>query len=238
MTEMGGDGPFREEEPATETFSCPKCGHSLPVGTPICGNCGTILQGGTYVPEPLAASGIRPGAVIAVVLVVAVGLAAFLGREQIKDAVNWVTDTIESGTAGGDPGDTDLGGGRPGGGGKEGGGEGKEGRGGGGNDGPKRPEGARGVPEVVRELRAAGIPCSPAHVDSSDEYVATGNCQSNGQHVQINLYFTPQTIAFAREFYADFAFASVHRDNWWISGDTALMRRIHAAVGGRFQPPS
>ena len=232
MSQAGGGGPFdeHEDEAQVPTFSCPKCGHSLPVGTPICGNCGTILQGGSHVPEPLAASGIRPGAVITFALVVAVVVAVFLGREQIKDAIDSVSDAFETEAESGDPPDVDV----PFGG--NGGGEG--GKAGDGGGGARPPKGARGVPEVVRELRAAGIPCSPAHVDSSDEVVETGNCQSNGQHVQINIYFTPETMEFARDFYADFAFASVHRENWWISGDTALMRRIHAAVGGRFQPPS
>ena len=232
MTGTGGEGPFREEDPmaGTETFSCPKCGHQLAVGTPICGNCGTILQGGPHVPEPLAASGIRPGPIIVLALVVAVVVAVFLGREQIKDAIDSVSDAFETETEPGDQPDIDI----P----PIGGNGGDKGDKGGNDDGGRAQKGARGVPEVVRELRAAGIPCSPAHVDSSDEFVETGNCQSNGQHVQINLYFTPETMEFARNFYADFAFASVHRDNWWISGDTALMRRIHAAVGGRFQPPS
>ncbi len=231
MTGTGDDG-FEQDSGTTETFSCPKCGHQLPVGTPICGNCGTILQGGTYVPEPLAASGIRPGPIIAFALALAVIVAVFLGREQIKDAIDSVSDAFETETAQ-EPRDIDV----PEIGGGDGGGRNK---GGNGRDrSVARPQkGARGVPEVVRELRAAGIPCSPAHVDSSDEFVETGNCQSNGQHLQINLYFTPETMEFARDFYADFAFASVHRDNWWISGDAALMRRIHAAVGGRFQPPS
>lgn len=231
-------GPFdeHEDEPQVPTFACPKCGHSLEVGTPICGNCGTILQGGTHVPEPLAASGVRPGVVIAAALVVALGLGVFFAREQIGDAFDAVGDAVESGTQGTDSADPKTIGGGGGNGGGDGGNGGKSGGNGGG--GSNRPAGPRHVGQVVAEIRAAGIPCTGTRVDSSDEYVETGSCQSNGQHVQINLYFQPQTVAFAEDFYADFAFASVHRDNWWISGDTALMRRIHRALGGRFQPPS
>ncbi len=229
MTGTGGDGFDQPEESGPQTFPCPKCGHQLPVGTPICGNCGTILQGGTYVPEPLAAHGIRPGPVIAVALVAALGVAAFLGREQIKDVVDAVTDEFETETIREDAPPADVPGGNKGG-----------NKGGGDKGGAGRPdsEGARGVVQVARELRAAGIPCTQVKVDASDAFVESGSCQSNGQHVQINLYFTPETIEFARDFYADFAFASVHRDNWWISGDTALMRRIAAGLGARFRPPS
>ena len=222
----GGGGPY-QQEPQVQTFACPKCGHSLPVGTPICGNCGTILQGGTYVPEPLAARGVKPGAVITFAVAVALAIAGFVARDSIGDFFDSAAEQVESGTDSADPGTINEGGG----GGAGGGG------GGGGRDGD-RIEGPRHVAELVRRMRAAGIPCSPAKVDSSDGFVETGNCQSNGQHVQINLYFRPESFAFAKEFYADWAFASVHQDNWWISGDTALMRRIHAAIGGRFTPPS
>lgn len=233
----GGKSPFdeHEDEVQTPTFACPKCGHSLAVGTPICGNCGTILQGGTHVPEPLAARGVRPGPVIVFALAVALVIAGFLGREQIKDAVDSIGDTVEGSSSGAED-TTDIGG--PGGGGGGGGRPNRGGGGGGGGEGRPQQNGPRNIGVIVRELRAAGIPCSAMKTDSSDEYVVTGSCQSNGSHVQINIYLQPQTVEFAEEFYADFGFASVHRDNWWISGETSLMRAIHQALGGRFQPPS
>jgi hypothetical protein len=222
---MSGGSPFDEHpsEPRPETFSCPKCGHVVPVGTPICGNCGTILQGGSYVPEPIAARGIRPGAVITFALAVAVAAAAFFGRGAIGDAFDSLGDAVED--AGPDvpnldfP-DIDIPELDP-------------------NDplGPRVP-GAKNVGAVVREIRAAGIPCTQMDVQAADEYVASGSCQSQGQHVQINIYFRKATMDFAAEFYADFAFASAHRDNWWISGDAALMRRIARALDARFKPPS
>lgn len=225
MSDMSGGSPFDEhpDEPKAETFSCPKCGHSLEVGTPICGNCGTILQGGAYVPEPLAARGIRPGAVITFALAVAVVVAGFFGREAIGDAFDSLSDSVEVprvdvpdfdvpdiDVPDFDPGDP---------------------------LGPRVP-GAKNIGAVVREIRAAGIPCTQMDVQAVDDYVASGSCQSQGQHVQINIYFRKATMDFAAEFYGDFAFASAHRDNWWISGDTALMRRIARALDARFQPPS
>lgn len=221
----GGGSPFDEHENDVQipTFACPKCGHSLPVGTPICGNCGTILQGGTHVPEPLAARGVKPGVVIVFSLAVALVVAGFVARDSIGELFDSVSEEFESGSDSGVPGTIE----EPGGGG-----------GGGGGGGSDRIEGPRHVGELVRRMRTAGIPCTSAKVDSTDDYVETGSCQSNGQHVQINLYFRPESFQFAKEFYRDWAFASVHDDNWWISGDTALMRRIHAALGGRFTPPS
>jgi hypothetical protein len=75
-------------------------------------------------------------------------------------------------------------------------------------------------------------------VQSADGYVATGSCQSSGQHLQINIYFRESTMQFARDFYSDWAFATAHRDNWWISGDTVIVRRIATALGARFRPPA
>ena len=214
----------------TPMTSCPNCSHQLPVGTPICGNCGTILQGGSAVPAPLAASGIRPGAVIVIVTAIALAGAVFFARGAISDAIDSVTgaveDAVDSNEIGG-PGQPPIpGGGKPGG--------GKPG--GGGNQSALKIS-YRHVPEVVRDIRAGGIPCSPARVDSSDEYLETGSCQSSGSHVQINLYFTEAGIQFAKDFYDDFAFASVHADNWWVSGDTALMARIQKAIGGKLHRP-
>jgi hypothetical protein len=228
VSEMGGGGsPFDEhtDEPQTPTFACPKCGHSLAVGTPICGNCGTILQGGTYVPEPLAARGFRPGPIIAVAFVLALGIAGFVAREEIGDAFESLGDTGDGSTVSEPdvdiPDIPDFGGG-----------------GGGNGGGGERVEGARNIGQVVREIRAAGIPCGNMDVQAADDFVASGSCQSNGRHVQINIYFRPETMAFARDFYSDWAFATAHRDNWWISGDTELMRAIAEGLGARFKPPS
>lgn len=230
---VGGGGPIDPGSGSVqpETFACPKCGHSVPVGTPICGNCGTILQGGTHVPEPLAARGIKPGAVVTFAVVLAIVVAGFLARDEIGDLFESASEGFDTATESADP--ETIGGGGAG---NIGGGNGGGGGGGGGRG--NEIEGPRHVADLVRRMRAAGIPCSPAKVDSTDAYVETGSCQSNGQHVQINLYFQPESFEFAKEFYADWAFASVHDENWWISGDTALMRRIHAAIGGRFRPPS
>ena len=227
MTEMGGGGSPFDEHPAEakpETFSCPKCGHSLAVGTPICGNCGTILQGGTYVPEPLGASGFRPGLVISAVIALAVLVGGFLAREQIRDAFDSVADTFEGATDVDIPDidipDIDIPDIDPG-------------------DplGPRVP-GARNIGQLVREIRAAGIPCSNMDVQAADGYVASGSCQSNGSHVQINIYFREATMDAARQFYSDWAFATAHKDNWWISGETQLMRSIARGLGARFTPPS
>lgn len=234
MSETGGVGgsgvggsPFDEhtDEPQTPTFACPKCGHSLPVGTPICGNCGTILQGGTHVPEPLAARGIRPGLTIAFLLALGLLVAGFLGREQIKDAFDSVGDTFDDAAPGIDVPDIDIpeidipdidpGDGL----------------------GP-RVEGARNIGQIVREIRAAGIPCAQMDVQSADDYVASGSCISNGTHVQINIYFRQSTMAFARDFYSDWAFATAHRDNWWISSDTGVTRAIARGLDAKFTPPS
>lgn len=210
------------------TFACPKCGHSVPVGTPICGNCGAILQGGgPHVPEPLAARGIRPGAVITFAVSLALAIAGFLGRGAIGDAFDSLTDAVEDSTNPGigggqdieipdiDVPDIDTG-----------------------EVGGPRTKGARNIGQIVREIRAAGIPCANMDVQSADDYVASGSCLSNGQHVQINIYFRQVTMDFARDFYSDWAFATAHRDNWWISGDTELMRRIANALDARFRPPS
>lgn len=232
MSDPGGGSPYGpgQDPPQGETFACPKCGHSLPVGTPICGNCGTILQGGPYVPEPLAARGIRPGAVVTFAVVVAIAVAGFLGRETIGDAIDSLSDAArDAGSGEGrfqpdipdiDIPDIDI----P---------EIDVGDGG----GPRVP-GARNVGQVVREIRAAGIPCAQMDVQAADEYVASGSCISNGLHVQMNIYFRDVTMEFAREFYSDWPFATVHRDNWWISGDTELMRTIARGTGARFRPPS
>lgn len=221
----GGGSRFDEHENDVQipTFACPKCGQSLPVGTPICGNCGTILQGGTHVPEPLAARGFKPAAVMVFALVVALGIAGFVARDDIAELFETTTVELDGGADRAIPETSKKK--QPGGGGR-----------GGGQSG--RIEGPRSTGQIVRRIRAAGIPCASAKVDSSDGYVETGSCQSNGQHVQINLYFRPESFRFAEDFYDDWAFATVHDDNWWISGDTALMHRIHAALGGRFTPPS
>ena len=222
---MGGDQPA-----ATPTFPCSNCGHQLPVGTPICGNCGSIVGGGsgTGVPEPLAASGIRPGAVIAMATFVALAGALFFARGAISDAIDSVTGAVEDAADIGSDGD------EGGGGSGEGGGS-NGGSNGGGDSGPKISY--RHVPQVVRDIRAGGVSCSDTRVDSSDAYLETGSCQASGSHVQINLYFTGSGIEFAKGFYDDFAFASVHADNWWLSGETSVMARIQKAIGGRLHRP-
>lgn len=211
-----------------QTFACPNCGYQLEVGTPTCGNCGTILQGGTVVPPPLAATGIRPGLVIMTLLILGLGGAAFFARGLIADLFESAGDAVESLEE--DPAQEPIGGGRvPGGG---------AGGGNGGGGGEEVVEiGYRRVAEVVRDMRAGGVPCSPARVDHSDDVIETGSCQSNGSHVQINLYFDPNAIEYAEEFYREFAFASVHDANWWVSGETALMARIQKAIGGRLHRP-
>ncbi|HEV2755304.1 MAG TPA: hypothetical protein VG318_05960 [Actinomycetota bacterium] len=209
------------------TFPCPKCGYQLGPGTPICGNCGTIqgggTGGGTHVPEPLAAAGIKPGAVIAALLVVGLAAGLFFARGAISDAFDSVGDAVDEATRGGadDPGGREIGGG------------------GGGSDEqkPAVPIAYRRVEQVVRDIRAGGIPCTDTRVDGADRFVQTGSCQSNGSHVQINLYFEPASLKLAREFYAEFAFASVHADNWWVSGETSLMARIQKVLGGRLKRP-
>jgi hypothetical protein len=209
----------------SQTFACPNCGYQLPVGTPTCGNCGTVLQGGTPVPPPLAASGIRPGAVITVLLAVGLAGAAFFARDQIADLFESAGDAVEDASQ--DFLERDFGGGGVGGG---------AGRGGSGGEGDVE-IGYRHVTQIVRDMRAGGVPCSPAQVDHSDDVIETGSCQSNGSHVQINIYFHPGAIESAKDFYREFAFASVHDANWWVSGETALMARIQKAIGGRLHRP-
>lgn len=230
--DMGGSGTFSDGGEGTEpTFPCANCGHRLPTGTPICGNCGTIVGGGgSGVPQPLAAQGIRPAAVMIAFAILALGVALFFARGAISDAVDSVTRVGEEGT-GGTIEEPPIGTG----GGKGGGGNGRGGKGGGATKGPVIAY--RHVPQVVRDIRAGGVPCSSTSVDSSNAYVESGSCQSNGSHVQINLYFDPNAIASAREFYDDFAFASVHADNWWVSGETTLMARVQQAIGGRLHRP-
>jgi hypothetical protein len=223
MSGIAGDGSFEDDGPVKQTFSCPNCGYQLEVGTPTCGNCGTILQGGTPVPTPLAASGIRPGAVIWALFAIGLAVAGFVGRDRIADAIGSAGDAVEEATEGSGSDGGEVGGG--GGGGGAGGGNGLE-------------IAYRHVPQVVRDIRAGGIACVGTRVDSTDEFLETGSCQSNGMHVQINLYFQPEGIGFAEEFYSQFAFASVHADNWWVSGETALMRRVQQVLGGRLQRPS
>lgn len=237
------DDPYASDsfakEPPKPTFSCPNCGHQLEVGTPTCGNCGTVLQGGTYVPPPLGASGFNPARVVVIVLALALTVGVVLARDEIADLFESAGDAVEDATrditdpGGGGPApngeDGDGNGGRGG----SAGGRGKDGKGGGGADGEIE---YRRIPQVVAAIRAGGIPCSGTSVDASNAYVATGSCQSDGNHVQINLYFDPTSIEYAEDFYAEFAFASVHDANWWVSGDEALMRRIHAVLGGRFKP--
>ncbi|MDQ3982570.1 MAG: hypothetical protein M3271_07825, partial [Actinomycetota bacterium] len=195
------------------------------------------LQGGTAVPPPLAASGIRPGAVLWALFAIALAVAGFVGRDRIADAFDSARGAVEDAADEFDQDPAEPPGGGGGGGGGNAGGGGGNGGGGGGSGGGSGVEIAyRHVPEVVRDIRAGGIPCTGTTVDSSDEFVETGSCQSNGMHVQINLYFQPAGIEFAKEFYREFVFASVHADNWWVSGDEALMRRIRQALGGRLQP--
>lgn len=229
MSQAGGGpgSPFDEhlDEPKPQTFSCPKCGHTLEVGTPICGNCGTILQGGSYVPEPLAAHGIRPGRIISIALTAALGIGGFLGRDSIGDFFSETVDDVSGVEAPEfpdinipdveipdfDPGDP---------------------------LGPRVP-GPRNVGQIVREIRAAGIPCTQMDVQSADEYVATGSCQSNGRHVQINIYFRQVTFDAGRDFFSsNWPFATAQRDNWWISGDTAVVRAIARGLDAKFRPPS
>lgn len=220
---VGGGGGSRydehPDEPQPQTFSCPKCGHSLTVGTPICGNCGTILQGGSYVPEPLAAHGFRPGPIISIALTAALGIAGFLGRDSIGDFFSRTVDDVSVDAPNFpdidipdiDPGDP---------------------------LGPRVP-GARNVGQIVREIRAAGIPCTQMDVQSADDYVATGSCQSEGRHVQINIYFRQVTFDAGRDFFiSDWPFATAQRDNWWISGDTAVVRAIARGLDAKFRPPS
>ncbi|MDQ3916758.1 MAG: zinc ribbon domain-containing protein [Actinomycetota bacterium] len=245
-------GPNMGGGATPQMYACPKCGHQLAVGTPICGNCGTIQGGGggTHVPEPLAASGIKPGAVVAALLVVAVAAGAFFARGAISDAIDSVSGAIDEAAedaAGG--GGNEGGGGNGGGGGNDGGGNGggrgeiggSGSQGGGGNgsndEKPDVPIGYRHVGQIVRDIRAGGIPCTATRVDGSDAYLETGSCQSNGSHVQINIYFHAASLELAREFYSDFAFASVHADNWWVSGETTLMARIQKVLGGRLNRP-
>lgn len=206
---------------------CPKCGHELEQGTPICGNCGTIQGGGPHVPQPLAAAGIRPGAVITVGLVLALTAGAFFARGAIADLFRSVDTAVEDATGGaaGEQDPPDIGGG------------GAATPGGKSDKGPRVPIGYRHVPQVVADLRAGGIPCTSTQVASADGYVESGSCQSNGSHVQINLYFDPGSMKLARQFYAEFAFASVHADNWWVSGETALMERIQKVLGGKLNRP-
>jgi hypothetical protein len=165
--------------------------------------------------------------VITVGLVLALTAGAFFARGAISDLFDSVGDAVEDATGGASEG------GRP----QDIGGGGAVPPGGGSDKGPRVPIGYRHIPQVVADLRAGGIPCSSTRVDSSDDYVESGSCQSNGSHVQINLYFDPASMKLARQFYADFAFASVHADNWWVSGETTLMARIQKVLGGKLNRP-
>lgn len=213
MSDMDGGSVFADD-PQEEKFPCPNCGEALALGTPICGNCGTVLQHGTAVPPPLAASGIRPGSFLPLLLVIAIVVAGFLGRERIEDFFGSVEDAVEDVPAGGGPGQVGV------------------------VDGDRIEVAYRNIGALVRDLRAGGVPCTNMTVDHQDEILSSGSCQSNGMHVQITLYYERNGLEFAKDFYAKFAFASVHDANWWVSGDTALMRRVKRALGGRLHVPS
>lgn len=194
--------------------TCRTCGYTSPHGTPTCGNCAADLRAQPPRGRPLAAP--RSGArrLVAVLLLLGVlggGLSA--ATEAVGDAVDWFDDAT------------------------------------GGQDAPPGAaapatveavvDGFGSVPAVARALRAGGLPCGRVKVDSADDVVATGSCQSRGTHVQINLYFSPETIRFARReiFDAESPFAFAHADNWWVVSQPDVARRAARILGGRAQVP-
>jgi hypothetical protein len=95
------------------------------------------------------------------------------------------------------------------------------------------------VREVVAALNRGGLSCKRTKIDSSDDFLETGSCQSRGTHVQINLYFQQQTIEFAETeiFGADSPFTFAHKDNWWIISTRPIVRAARTILGGTIQTP-
>ncbi|HEX2051056.1 MAG TPA: hypothetical protein VHJ34_10575 [Actinomycetota bacterium] len=195
--------------------TCRTCGYTSPHGTPTCGNCAADLRSQPPHGRPLAAP--RSGArrLVAVLLLLGVlggGLSA--AAEAIGDAVDWFDDA----TRVGDPPGAEV-------------------------AAPATIEavadGFASVPAVARAVRAGGLPCGRVKVDSADDSVATGSCQSRGAHVQISVYLTPATIDFARTklFDDEWPFAFAHAHNWWVSSEPRVVRRVARILGGRVHVP-
>ncbi|HJR44896.1 MAG TPA: hypothetical protein VJ927_04770 [Actinomycetota bacterium] len=203
---------------ADNSFGCPQCGHRVPYGTPTCGNCGNDLR--PYFrnsPYASPASSASPRAIGLLALLLLVGGGIFLFRapvdefiDELGDRVDEIQDTIPDG---GEEVEVTE------------------------EFGP-RTRGYRHIPALVRDLRAGGLPCRDTVVDTSDKYLETGSCQSNGTHVQINIYLEPSTLEGAEEIFQDWPFDTAHKDNWWVITSRPVAREAARILGARFTKAS
>ncbi|MFN2388771.1 MAG: zinc ribbon domain-containing protein [Actinomycetota bacterium] len=202
-------------------FPCPSCGYRLAPGTPTCGNCGTQTAAALGAQTIAAPSvGRRLGVRLVFLGLVATGIYAAAG--PIRDVVEGIFDDVSGAVQrleeeGSDPLPTEVQ-----------------------TQSPRRElEGSyRGVRAIADAIDRGGLRCRQVQIDNSDAYTETGSCQASGRHVQINLYFTPATRAGAMSFFEDFAFPSVHAENWWVVSDMETARRVWQILGGRLIKPS
>ena len=216
---------------------CRKCGFPLAPEASVCGNCGnrkgTRIGVGAGTGGSLADGRLPGGITKALVILGALAVGFMLVQEPALEALDKLVESFESATVGGDsdPGSTGLGDASTNGGGQAPGGR---------SDGVTgRTKGFGGVREVIKALNRGGLRCVSPRVDGADAYVASGSCQANGVHVQINVYLAETSLAAVTDsfFSNDFPFAFVLKDNTYVISQAAVARRVHDIIGGRFVPP-
>lgn len=194
--------------------NCPNCGYSVAVEASVCGNCGALI--GRPLATRLAPS--RTGR-LAILAVAALGVGGFFAfRETVpailKDA--WEAVEEELGTPEFETPviETPV----------------IEGR---------IALGYRRVRPLVADLNAGGLKCNRIQVDSSDDFLEAGSCQSRGTHVQINVYLRPESIEFAETeiFSKESPFTFLHKDNWWIISSRSVVRAARGILGGEIGRP-
>lgn len=193
------------------TFGCPACGNQVTYGTPTCGNCGNDLRPYFQASMPTAMSssgGPRWILLFALLLLLGGGLYVASDPRAVIDLIPNETQDL--------PG-VEF--------------EARPGR--------SRPlAGYARVSDLVRDLRAGGLPCTKMKVDSAGPPVETGSCQSRGTHVQINIYLDRNSLRFAQDIFREWPFATVHADNWWVITQGRVAKRVAEITGGRLQRPA
>ena len=197
---------------------CPSCGYGLIPGAPVCGSCGYQLQGPVSESITAGGTGFAKGAAVLLVLFL-IGGGIWLASDNIGGFFERLEDSANDGTG---IGDIDV----PGFGGNGGNGD---------NQTVRSPYG--GVKDIVAAINKGGLRCTQAKVDAADAYVATGSCQAPGEfvrtHVQINIYFNPQSLAIADEIMRERVFHYVHDANWYVITQLPTAKRIQEILGGK-----